>query len=82
MRIDKYLKVSRILKRRSLSKEACDGERVYVNGKQVKPSFKLSVGDIIEVAFGSGNLKIRVLALKEQVRKDEVETLYEIIGEQ
>ncbi|MBR6736884.1 MAG: RNA-binding S4 domain-containing protein [Clostridia bacterium] len=81
MRIDKYLKVSRILKRRSLSKEACDGDRVFVNGKQVKPSYKLSVGDVIEVAFGSGTLKIRVLSLKEQVKKDEVSSLYEILGE-
>ena len=81
MRIDKYLKVSRILKRRSLSKEACDGDRVFVNGKQVKPSYKLSVGDVIEVAFGSGTLKIRVLNLKEQVKKDEVSSLYEILGE-
>ena len=81
MRIDKFLKISRILKRRSLSKEACDSARVFVNGKQVKPSFKLSVGDVVEVAFGSGSLKIRVLDFKEQIKKSEVESLYEVLSE-
>ena len=79
MRIDKFLKVSRILKRRTLGKDACDSSRVTVNGKQVKPAYKLSVGDIVEVAFGSGILKFRVLNLKETIRKEEATTLYEII---
>ena len=81
MRIDKFLKVSRILKRRSLSKEACDGGRVTVNGKDVKPAYRLSVGDVVEIRFGSGNLKFRVLDLKEHVKKDEALSLYEILGE-
>lgn len=79
MRIDKFLKVSRILKRRSLGKEACDGEKVIVNGKQVKPSYKLSIGDIVEIKFGVGTLKVKIKELKETVRKEEAPTLYEII---
>ena len=79
MRIDKFLKVSRILKRRSVANEACDGGRVSVNGKEVKPSYSLKVGDVVEIRFGSGTVKFRVLQLKETVRKDEAETLYEII---
>ena len=79
MRIDKFLKVSRILKRRSLGKEACDSSRVIVNGKPAKPSFRLSVGDVVEIVFGAGILKFRVLVLKETVKKEEAQTLYEII---
>ena len=79
MRIDKFLKVSRILKRRSVANEACDGGRVSVNGKEAKPSHSLKVGDEVEVRFGSGTVKFRVLQLKETVRKEEAETLYEII---
>lgn len=81
MRIDKFLKVSRILKRRSLGKEACDSSRVFVNGTAKKPSFRLSVGDIVEIRFGAGILKFKVLELKETVKKDECQSLYEIIGE-
>ena len=80
MRIDKFLKVSRILKRRSLGKEACESQRVMVNGKQVKPSYSLKVNDIVEIAFGSGNVKFKVLILKETVKKDEASSLYEIIN--
>ena len=74
MRIDKFLKVSRILKRRS-------GGRVEVNGKSVKPAYNLKVGDVVSIAFGEGSLKFRVLNLKETVRKDEASSLYEIINE-
>lgn len=81
MRIDKFLKVSRILKRRSVSKEACDGSRVFVNGKPVKPSYQLKIGDTVSVKFGSGELNFEVLDLKMQVKKDEVSNLYRIIGE-
>ena len=79
MRIDKFLKVSRILKRRSLGKEACDSSRVIVNGKPAKPSFRLSVGDVVEIVFGAGTLKFKVAILKETVKKEEAQTLYEII---
>ena len=81
MRIDKFLKVSRILKRRSVSKEACDADKVTVNGKAVKPSFKLRVGDLVTVKFGTGELTFKVLSLQEHVKKEDVSSLYEIIGE-
>lgn len=79
MRIDKFLKVSRILKRRTVSKEACNGGKVLVGGKEVKPAYSLKVGDEVEVRFGSGSVKFRVLCLKETVRKEEADSLYEII---
>ena len=79
MRIDKFLKVSRILKRRSVANEACGGGRVSVNGKEVKPSYSLKIGDEVEVRFGSGAVKFRVKELKETVRKEEAEKLYEVI---
>ncbi|MBR2337821.1 MAG: RNA-binding S4 domain-containing protein [Clostridia bacterium] len=80
MRIDKFLKVSRILKRRSVANEACSGGRVSVNGKDVKPSFSLKVGDVVEIRFGEGSLKFKVLILKETVKKEEASSLYEIIN--
>lgn len=80
MRIDKFLKVSRILKRRSVANEACSGGRVSVNGKSVKPSYSLKVGDEVEIAFGEGALRFKVLNLKETVKKDEAANLYEILN--
>lgn len=80
MRIDKFLKVSRILKRRTVANEACQGGRVAVNGKDVKPAYSLKAGDVVEIKFGEGSLKFRVLQLKETVKKDEVSTLYEILN--
>ncbi len=80
MRIDKFLKVSRILKRRTVANEACQGGRVSVNGKDVKPSYNLKVDDVVEIRFGEGSLKFKVLALKETVKKDEAQTLYEILN--
>lgn len=80
MRIDKFLKVSRILKRRTVANEACSGGRVSVNGKDVKPSYSLKVGDVVEIRFGEGSLKFKVLILKETVKKEEAQTLYEIIN--
>ena len=79
MRIDKFLKVSRLLKRRTLAQEACDGGRVKVNGKTVKPSYNLKVGDIVEIGFNSGTVKFKVLDLKETVRKEQADSLYEIL---
>ena len=81
MRIDKFLKVSRILKRRTLANQACDGGRVKVNGKSVKPSFKIKVGDIVELGFNSGTVSFKVLDIKETVRKEDAEKLYQIITE-
>ena len=81
MRIDKFLKVSRLLKRRTIAQEACDGGRVSVNGRSVKPSFKIKEGDIVELAFNSGTIKFKVLMLKDTVRKEEAENMYELIVE-
>lgn len=82
MRIDKYLKVTRILKRRSVGKDACDGGKVSINGKDVKPSHEVKVGDIVEIRFGQGTMKFKVLVVKEQVRKNEAQEMYEIITEE
>ena len=81
MRIDKFLKISRILKRRTLGKDACDNSRVLVNGKEVKPSYKLKVGDVVLVRFASGEVKFKVENLKENVKKEDASSLYSIIGE-
>ena len=81
MRLDKYLKVSRLIKRRTVAQEACENGKVIVNGKEVKPSYKLKIGDVVEIAFGSGNVKFKILNIKETVKKDEASSLYEIINE-
>lgn len=81
MRLDKFLKVSRIIKRRTLSKEISQSERVKVNGKVAKPSTKLTVGDIIEIEFGRTILTVKANLLKEHVLKDESTMLYEIVDE-
>ena len=81
MRIDKFLKVSRLLKRRTIAQEACDGGRVNVNGRSVKPSYNVKIGDVVELAFNSGTVKFQILHIKETVRKEEAEKLYQIIVE-
>ena len=81
MRIDKFLKVSRLLKRRTIAQEACDGGRVSVNGRAVKPSYNVKIGDIVELGFNSGAVKFKILDIKETVRKEDVEKLYEILPE-
>ncbi len=80
MRIDKFLKVSRILKRRAVAQEAANAGKIFVNGREVKPSYRLKEGDVVEVLFASGTLKFRVRALKESVKKEEASELYEVIG--
>lgn len=79
MRLDKYLKVSRLIKRRTVANEACDGGRVSVNGKVVKASYEVKTGDIIEIRFGSRVLKIKVTDIREQVGKSDAASLYEAI---
>lgn len=79
MRIDKFLKVSRILKRRTLAEEACEKGKVTVNGKPVKPGHRVKAGDVAEISFAGGTLKFRILGIKETVKKDEASSLYEII---
>ncbi|MBO5091450.1 MAG: RNA-binding S4 domain-containing protein [Clostridia bacterium] len=81
MRIDKFLKVSRIIKRRTVANDACDASHVSVNGKQVKASYDVKVGDIIEVSFGEKKLKVRVTDVKEVTRKNDAQTLYEVMPE-
>ncbi len=80
MRIDKFLKVSRILKRRTVAQEAAEAGKISVNGREVKPAYRVKVGDVVELAFSTGVLKFRVLALRETVKKDEAASLYEVIG--
>lgn len=79
MRIDKFLKVSRILKRRGVANSACDGGKVFVGDKQVKPAYRLKVGDIVRVRFSSGELRFVVKELNEKVSKEEASRLYEIV---
>ena len=81
MRIDKFSKVSRLLKRRTIAQEACDGGRVSVNGRAVKPSYNVKIGDIVELGFNSGAVKFKILDIKETVRKEDAENLYEILPE-
>lgn len=79
MRIDKFLKVSRILKRRTVAQEACTEEKILINGKTAKPSTAVRIGDVIEVLYATGSLKVRVVNVKETVKKDEASSLYEVI---
>ncbi len=81
MRIDKFLKVSRLLKRRTVAAEAANGGRVKINGKSVKPSHEVKLGDIVELMFNSGTVKFKVLDVKETVKKEQAELLYQIIIE-
>ena len=79
MRIDKFLKVSRILKRRTVAQEACTEEKVIINGRQAKPSTAVKVGDVVEILYATGTLKIRILQIKETVKKEEASSLYEVV---
>lgn len=79
MRLDKFLKVSRIIKRRTVAKDASDAGVVFVNGKEAKAATKLKIGDILELHFGEKILMVRVLELKEHVGKDEAASMYEVI---
>lgn len=79
MRIDKFLKVSRVIKRRTVANDACDAEHVSVNGRPVKASYNVKEGDIVEITFGQRTLKLRVLCVKDSVAKSDAASLYEII---
>ena len=79
MRLEKFLKVSRLIKRRTVANEACDAGRVLVNYKPVKASVQVKTGDTIEIQFGSRNVKVEVLDVKETVKKEEVENLYRYV---
>lgn len=79
MRIDKYLKLTRIIKRRTIAQEACDQGRVSINNKVVKASNNVKVGDVIQIQFGEKLLKYEVLDIKEHVKKEDTETLYRML---
>lgn len=80
MRLDKFLKVSRIIKRRTVANNACDSEHVKVNGRDAKASYDVKIGDIIEVSFGERILKVRVKEIKEHTLKNDAGDLYEVIS--
>ncbi len=79
MRLDKYLKVSRLIKRRTVANDACDAGRVSVNGKPARASYDVKVGDVIEISFGTRDVKAEVLDVSEVVRKDDAALLYRLI---
>ena len=76
MRLDKYLKVSRLIKRRTVANEACDAERVSVNGRQVKASYQVKVGDVIEITFGQRSLRVEVIEINENASKASAPAMY------
>ena len=79
MRIDKFLQVSRIIKRRAIAKEVVEKQRVSINGKVAKPSSLINIDDNIKIEFGDTTLEIRVLSISDKVKKDQIEEVYEII---
>ena len=81
MRLDKFLKVSRLIKRRTVANDACDSERICVNGKNAKASYNVKLGDEIIVAFGSKSVTVRVLDIRETTKKSESVGMYEVISE-
>ncbi|MEE1410710.1 MAG: RNA-binding S4 domain-containing protein [Bulleidia sp.] len=81
MRIDKYLKVSRIMKRRTVANELAANQRVEINGKPVKPSHEVKVGDIVGITFGTRKIEVRVLSIQEVKKKKEASEMYEIVNE-
>ena len=76
MRLDKYLKVSRLIKRRTVANEACDNERVSVNGRPAKASYDVKVGDVIELRFGARTVRVEVLQVADNVRRDDAAAMY------
>ena len=82
MRLDKYLKVARLIKRRTVAKSAVETDHVLLNGKQVKPSHEVKIGDMLSLHFGDHHLEVRVLQLAEHTLKAEASSLYEIISKE
>ncbi|MEE1243543.1 RNA-binding S4 domain-containing protein [Frisingicoccus sp.] len=81
MRLDKYLKVSRLIKRRTVANEACDAGRVMINDKVAKASTDVKIGDVIEIGFGQRSVKVRVLDIQDTTKKDAAKELFEYISE-
>lgn len=79
MRLDKYLKVSRLIKRRTVANDACDGEHISVNGKTAKASYQVKTGDIIAITYGEKTVKVRVLDIKDSTKKADAAEMYEIV---
>lgn len=79
MRLDKYLKISRIIKRRTVANEACDAGRVLVNGKAARASYDVKVGDVIEVTLGSKPIKVSVAAVNEYAKKEQASDMYKLL---
>ena len=79
MRLDKYLKVSRLIKRRTVANEACDGGRVMVNGKQAKASVNVKVGDIIEIQFGNKSTKVEVTNIQDSIKKEDAKEMFKYL---
>ncbi|MCH5352738.1 MAG: RNA-binding S4 domain-containing protein [Acutalibacter sp.] len=79
MRLDKYLKISRLIKRRTVANEACDAGRVQVNGKVVKASYDVKIGDVLEITMGERILKAKVLSVSEYAKKEEASSLYQML---
>jgi len=82
MRLDKYLKISRIIKRRTVANEAADTGRITVNGKIAKPSADVKVGDVLEIRFGAKTMRVRVESVAEFARKEEAALMYTLLGEE
>ena len=82
MRLDKYLKVSRLIKRRTVANDACDASRISVNGKPAKASYNVKLGDEITIYFGSKSITVRVMDIKETTKKTESIGMYEIVREE
>ena len=79
MRLDKYLKVSRIIKRRTVANDACDAAHISVNGRVAKASYDVKEGDVLEISFGQRTLKVKVVSVKDSVAKADAASMYEII---
>lgn len=80
MRLDKYLKISRLIKRRTVANEVCDAGKVFVNGKIARASYDVKIGDLIEFTFGEHEVKVRVVSINEYAKKDDAAMMYEIVG--
>ncbi len=79
MRLDKFLKVSRLIKRRTVAKEACEGDKVYLNGKNAKPGTVVDIGDIIEIAYGERKVKVEIININEKAMRGEAKEMYKIL---
>lgn len=79
MRLDKYLKVSRVIKRRTVANDACDAGKVAVNGKIARASYDVKIGDVVEITFGEKKIKCKITSINETVRKDDASSMYEYV---